>query len=170
MSKTPGQIHYEAVHPDGNWTVLRPVAQLSWENEARRHWPFDTAMDGKGTSFYETALRDVLRYCAARGENMEALAHIEASIESALKGKQYVPLPELPAPPLGRPPLFVQPIEDIHRALTTRYPIGWSMVWSEQTPQGTIETKAMATGSRVEQLGQAVFLDMAVRANTPMRP
>lgn len=166
MSKTPGQIHYEVVRPDGNWATLRPVVQLSWENAAAR----SLEECDRGTFFFETALRDVLRYCAARGENMEVLAHIEASIKSALSGKQYVPLPELPVPPLGRPPLFVQPIEDIHRALTTRYPIGWSMVWSEQTPQGTIETKAMATGSRVEQLGQAVFLDMAVRANTPMRP
>lgn len=88
----------------------------------------------------------------------------EACERALQKGDQLANIPA------KGPPLFVQPIEDIHRALTTRYPIGWSMVWSEQTPQGTIETKAMATGSRVEQLGQAVFLDMAVRANTPMRP
>lgn len=88
----------------------------------------------------------------------------EACQSALQKGDQLANIPA------KGPPMALLSLASIQTELTTRYPIGWSMVWSEQTPQGTIETKAMATGSRVEQLGQAVFLDMAVRANTPMRP
>lgn len=83
-----------------------------------------------------------------------------------------IPVKEAP------PALADIPLEHLQMELRRRYPIGVAMAWSQHTPtlgvsgsapglaySAPIQSKVWASGSIVEQLGLAAFLDVSIRAN-----